>query len=246
MEARRELITRQDAPGFVCDLLQKRAGLGREDLSARSVARALGQTTGFLYHHWGSFDAFLIEVSGLGWQRLVDALVRAYDKRAEPRDVLHAYLEFAAESPVLYWLLAERPLAPDITRATLERGAALPSFKAWQAIFALISRAEPGITLAGARAVHAAVHGVASQLLSHRLGSMPDALTAGERAEPERAEPPPRVTDAAVHERFNLHASVHVPAHDDLARERLCRYLARPAFSLRASPCVATASSSTA
>jgi hypothetical protein len=25
---------------------------------------------------------------------------------------------------------------------------------------------------------------------------------------------------------------VHLAAHDDLARERLCRYLARPAFSL--------------
>jgi len=32
--------------------------------------------------------------------------------------------------------------------------------------------------------------------------------------------------------RFNLHASVHLAAHDDLGRERLCRYLARPAFSL--------------
>jgi hypothetical protein len=29
-----------------------------------------------------------------------------------------------------------------------------------------------------------------------------------------------------------LHASVHLAAHDDLGRERLCRYLARPAFSL--------------
>jgi AcrR family transcriptional regulator len=175
-------ISRQDAPAFICDLFQKSAVLGREDLSARSVAKALGQTTGFLYHHWGSFDGFLFEVSGLGWQRLVDALVRAYEKRAAPRDVLHAYVAFAAEHRVLYWLLAERPLAPDITRATLEGGATLPSFKAWQAILALLSRAEPGITLAGARAVHAAVHGVASQLLSHRLGSMPDALTAGERA----------------------------------------------------------------
>jgi hypothetical protein len=55
-----------------------------------------------------------------------------------------------------------------------------------------------------------------------------------EPAEPELAAPPPppRATDAAVHERFNLHASVHVPAHNDLARERFCRYLARPAFSL--------------
>jgi len=44
--------------------------------------------------------------------------------------------------------------------------------------------------------------------------------------------PPPRVTDAVTHERFNLHASVHLEAHDDLGRERLCRYLCRPAFSL--------------
>ena len=44
--------------------------------------------------------------------------------------------------------------------------------------------------------------------------------------------PPPRVTDAVTHERFNLHASVHLDAHDDLGRERLCRYLCRPAFSL--------------
>jgi hypothetical protein len=56
--------------------------------------------------------------------------------------------------------------------------------------------------------------------------------TGGALAEPELALPPPRLTDAAVHERFNLHASVHLAAHDDLGRERLSRYLARPAFSL--------------
>ena len=38
--------------------------------------------------------------------------------------------------------------------------------------------------------------------------------------------------DAVTHERFNLHASVHIEAHDDVGRERLCRYLNRPAFSL--------------
>ena len=43
---------------------------------------------------------------------------------------------------------------------------------------------------------------------------------------------PPPVRDAVVHERINLHASAHLAAHDDLGRERLCRYLARPAFSL--------------
>lgn len=46
------------------------------------------------------------------------------------------------------------------------------------------------------------------------------------------APPPPRVTDAVVHEGFNLHASVHLDANDDVGRERLARYLSRPAFSL--------------
>ena len=64
-------------------------------------------------------------------------------------------------------------------------------------------------------------------------GTLETAKESGEPAEPELAGgAPPRVTDAAVHERFNLHASVHLAAHDDLGRERLCRYLTRPAFSL--------------
>ncbi len=33
------------------------------------------------------------------------------------------------------------------------------------------------------------------------------------------APPPARVADAVTHERFNLHASVHLPAADDLGRE---------------------------
>ena len=44
--------------------------------------------------------------------------------------------------------------------------------------------------------------------------------------------PPPPISDAVTHERFNLHASVHIQGDDDLGRERLCRYLCRPAFSL--------------
>jgi Putative transposase len=44
--------------------------------------------------------------------------------------------------------------------------------------------------------------------------------------------PSPRETDAVARERFNLRASVTVAAHDDLERERLCRYLSRLAFVL--------------
>ena len=46
------------------------------------------------------------------------------------------------------------------------------------------------------------------------------------------APPPPPVSDAVTHERFNLHASVHIQGDDDRGGERLCRYLCRPAFSL--------------
>ena len=60
-------------------------------------------------------------------------------------------------------------------------------------------------------------------------------VTVREAADAESTdEPSPmhRDTDAVVHERFNLLASVTLAAEDDLGRERLCRYLMRPAFSL--------------
>ena len=166
--------SREQAPVLICDLLQKRRTLARDELSARWVAKALGQTTGFLYHHWGSFDAFLLEVSGVGWQRLVEAVTSAYEKQREPRVMVRAYVDFALTHPVLYWLLAERPLPVEIVRARLERGEALPSLPAFQKFLELIARLEPSLGIAHARAMHAAAHGLASQLLSGRLMSTPD------------------------------------------------------------------------
>ena len=49
---------------------------------------------------------------------------------------------------------------------------------------------------------------------------------------PAPPAPLPRATDAVTFERFNLHASVQLAGSDDLGRERLCRYLTRPALSL--------------
>ena len=50
-------------------------------------------------------------------------------------------------------------------------------------------------------------------------------------SEKAASEPPP-TSDAVTYERFNLHAAVALAAHDDLGRERLCRYLTRPPFAL--------------
>lgn len=175
-------IAKEDAAAFVCEMLQKKPKLRREDLSARNVSKALGQTTGFLYHHWGSFDAFLFDVSGIGWSRLVEAVARAFEKTEAASSIVRSYVAFAAENPVLYWLMAERELPADVVRSTLERGAALPSYTAWMRFFELVSKAQPGMTIGRARAMHAAAHGLASQLLSGRIASMPDALQRDARA----------------------------------------------------------------
>jgi Putative transposase len=46
------------------------------------------------------------------------------------------------------------------------------------------------------------------------------------------ADPPRKQGNVVTHLGFNLHAAVTITAHDDMGRERLCRYGARPPFSL--------------
>lgn len=174
-------VSRDDAPSFICDFLAAHASLDRSELSARWVAKKLGQTTGFLYHHWGSFDAFLLDVSGLGWKRLVASLARAYERKPTLAVLLESYIDFASSKPVLYWLMAERALSPELLREQLGNGRALPSFEGLKEMIILLARALPGVTLPQARALHAAIHGLASQMLSNRLGSMPDTFGHSER-----------------------------------------------------------------
>ncbi len=174
-------VGRQDAPSFVCDLLEARSTLDRSELSARWVAKELGQTTGFIYHHWGSFDGFLLEVSGVGWSRLGAKLAATYERSPTLAALVEAYVDFAWERPVLYWLLAERPMATELLRERLQGGGALPSFEGFQGVLALVRRIMPGVSATHARALHAAVHGLASQMLSNRLGSLPDSFGRPER-----------------------------------------------------------------
>jgi hypothetical protein len=52
-------------------------------------------------------------------------------------------------------------------------------------------------------------------------------------ADPSQApDPPPPMHDSVDHDGFNLNASVRIEKSDDLGRERLCRYGARPALAL--------------
>src|SRR5688500_5585429 len=147
---------REQAPELICDLLQKKRSLDREELSARWVAKALGQTTGVIYHHWGSFDGFLLEVSGMGWGRLVTFVVDAYRTAPHRRNIARSYVDFAPAYPVLYWLLAVRPPPREVVRAEPEPVSALPPFAASGRFRMLLSEVVPTLTVGDARARHAA------------------------------------------------------------------------------------------
>lgn len=64
------------------------------------------------------------------------------------------------------------------------------------------------------------------------LVSDADATQIAREAGRSDAAPPPREGAAVEYEGFNLHATVRIAAGDDQGRERLCRYGARPPFSL--------------
>jgi AcrR family transcriptional regulator len=141
-----------------------RKTLTRDTLTARRVAELLGQTTGYIYHHWGSFDGFLLAASARGWERLVVAITKAYDDTSDPFEIPVGFMRFAIDYPEVYWLLAERPLNKDSVKAHLKEKGHLPAYTAWKAYMALLGRAAPHVSRTDARLLHATVHGLASQL----------------------------------------------------------------------------------
>jgi hypothetical protein len=132
---------------------------------------------------------------------------------------------YAEEEGVLVFHPAPRPAREEL-EAMLERIHA--RVMKWLARRGYLRPDEdaPDATLSPAEAL-AAAGTQPGRLVTMREDGETDGETDGEAAPPARAE-----GDAVSFERFNLHASVTLSAHDDVGRERLCRYLLRPAFSL--------------
>lgn len=78
------------------------------DLSARRLCRFLGKTTGALYHHFGSLDRLLFEVSQRAYVDLRRHLEAAFAERRDLGDVAVAFVEFGLDHPQLYPLMFER------------------------------------------------------------------------------------------------------------------------------------------
>lgn len=155
--------------------------IARDDITARKVSYLLGQTTGYLYHHFHSFDGFIVEVTGLGWSSLVTDLEEALAKHGRGAALVNAYIEFALVHPTLYWLMAERPLNPELVRErSRDDGKGLPSYAAWLAFLALVGKIEPKVDPDQLRMKLACMHGICSQALSGRLNALPGAVESTE------------------------------------------------------------------
>ena len=74
-----------------------------EDLTARRIGALLGKTTSVLYHHWGSLDVFLYDVSHAGHLQLARTL-----EGLAPCEMAEAYVRFAVARPGLYELMFHR------------------------------------------------------------------------------------------------------------------------------------------
>ncbi|CAN5565240.1 hypothetical protein BH09MYX1_BH09MYX1_21370 [soil metagenome] len=160
-----------------------RKTLTRETLTARRVAEMLGQTTGFIYHHWGSFDGFMLACSARGWERLVVSVAAAYDEKSDPHMIPVGLLRFTIDYPEIYWVLSERPLDKEAHRQYLKEKGHLPAYTAWKAYMALLGRATPHVTKTDARLLHAAIHGLALQLQMGQIAPIaPDRATEIETA----------------------------------------------------------------
>ena len=69
-------------------------------------------------------------------------------------------------------------------------------------------------------------------MLAMQRGTLETVRDSDQDTDDDDASARGKSSHVVTHLRFNLHAGVTIAAHDDVGRERLCRYGARPPFSL--------------
>jgi len=171
-----------EAVGRVRDALE--AGvIDGEDLTARALAHYLGATTSLFYHHFGSLDGFLHEVSRAAFERLEPSL-EVFEGRPPVRitfeEFASNYLAFAVHQPALYELMFERSFSYEGNTSERRTGPG----RVLRALVRQFSRRGSALPLLDAKAFHASLHGLASMAKQrHRDGhrAETDAVAAARR-----------------------------------------------------------------
>ena len=142
--------------------------LGGDDLTARSVARFLGLTTSVFYHHYGSFELFLYEVSIAGLSLLADELTPRARSRAPLSQIASYYVDLALDRPVLFDLMTQRPFPWAEIRAR-DRLDTNEGLRAWNLLVGAVRAAGSKDPLEDARLFHATIHGLATLARNGRM-----------------------------------------------------------------------------
>lgn len=145
--------------------------LADEDLSARRIAAFLGKTTGVVYHHFGSVDRLLFEVSQLGYAALRARLEAVFARSRGLADVAEAFVEFGLEHPELYPLMFERRYDWAALRAAGVFERPTPSGELLAAMVCLLEEAGAKDPLADGRLLFAGLHGLVSLAASGRVNA---------------------------------------------------------------------------
>jgi AcrR family transcriptional regulator len=142
--------------------------LGASDLTAHAVARFLGLTTSVFYHHYGSFELFLYEVSVAGLSVMADELEPRARQRSRLLAIARYYVDLALERPVLFDLMLQRPFPWSEIRArdVLDTSEGL---RGWNLLIGAMRDEDSRDPVEDARLFHAAIHGLATLTRGGRM-----------------------------------------------------------------------------
>jgi len=142
--------------------------LTRSDLTARTLAQFLGQTTSVLYHHFGSLEGFLYAVSIEGFVALAERLEAMERAGAGPVKLAEAYLTFGLDNPVLYRLMLADEYDWDALAHAGQAGRPA-QLRPWHALVAYFERNGSADPDGDARVFQACAHGIILLTLTGRI-----------------------------------------------------------------------------
>lgn len=145
-----------------------------DQLTARHLGGLVGRTTGHLYHHFGSLDGLLFQVSQAGFQQLAARVLGAFQKTLSFEDMAVAFVSFGLAQPTLYALMFEYRFDWAQLRQREQLPAVMPAkvlFDSFQSFLRQQGVDDPAEAL---RLVIGGLHGQVSLALSGRanIGAM--------------------------------------------------------------------------
>ena len=148
---------------------------GREGLSARKVAAAIGYTVGTLYLVFENLDDLVLQINGRTLDRLHHRMQAAQDRLNQPEQRLlalgHTYIEFANENRHCWQMIFESRLPSDREMPDWFGEKVTRMFSMVEDSLRRLSRLDSDEEISrAARALWSGVHGICILAVTDKLG----------------------------------------------------------------------------